>query len=321
MQFILGFVVVVRALWTLARRETVGETARTSPDPPQREPSPADWRIFRLGLIGEAAIAAVLAAAVFAATMLLEARLAEVADIRENVRFLRQSMMDDAYDKPFGRLNFASASLVGLDLGCERDNPDLRRLKRYEMIPLATALAMGCADFRGANLSGAVLTDANLDGAIFSGANLSSAVFVRAQLSDRVNMSDAVLTDARLAESDLEQIFLERADLTSADLVRADLNGANLRDADLSRADLTEADLRFTLLNGADLTSADLVRANLDMASLVNANLSRADVTEADLRVADLRATVGLGSGELEGIRFDDATMWPSGFDIRSTLP
>jgi hypothetical protein len=80
---------------------------------------------------------------------------------------------------------------------------------------------------KGANLSGANLSDATLSGANLSGANLS----------------DATLSGADLSDAYLYGASLSRATLSGANLSGANLYGANLSRATLSRADLSGANL------------------------------------------------------------------------------
>jgi uncharacterized protein YjbI with pentapeptide repeats len=100
-------------------------------------------------------------------------------------------------------------------------------------------------DFRGADLSGAVLRDAS---------------FSRARLP-AVRLAGAEAPDARF---------------TSADLTGADLSGAVLRGADFTRAVLREASLA-----GADLRQARFFRADLRGANLQGASLAGADLSGA----------------------------------------
>jgi hypothetical protein len=68
--------------------------------------------------------------------------------------------------------------------------------------------------------------------------------------------------------------------------------------ANLSRADLGRANLRWANLTGADLTGANLTGANL---------------TGADLRGADL---IGANLG---GAKWNENTIWPDGFEPKTT--
>jgi hypothetical protein len=115
-----------------------------------------------------------------------------------------------------------------------RDNPDIR------------------PDVRGANLSGANLSEADLSAANLSGANLSEA------------------------------------DLSGADLRAANLSGANLNGADLTRANLSGARLSGAHLSGAKLVRAFLGDASLRGTNLCGAVLEGAALVDVDLTGADL---------------------------------
>jgi uncharacterized protein YjbI with pentapeptide repeats len=119
-----------------------------------------------------------------------------------------------------------------------------------------------------------------------------------------LDLSEADLEAADLADADLTDADLSGADLTGADLTGADLSGADLSGADLTGADLTGTHLVHADLSGADLTDADLPDANLLKARLTDADLTDADLTDADLTDATL-----------EGVIWDDDTVWPEGFE------
>ncbi|MCH9729840.1 MAG: pentapeptide repeat-containing protein [Actinomycetia bacterium] len=126
-------------------------------------------------------------------------------------------------------------------------------------------------------------------------------------------------------------------DLNGMNLAGLELRGANFVEANLGGANLTGIDLRQqnatpvapgqpaiptvrTLLSGANLCNAVLTGANLQYAFLINANLTGADLTFARLRGAVLNgsdlsgATMPAEAGYLDGIYYDDSTVWPEGF-------
>ena len=114
-------------------------------------------------------------------------------------------------------------------------------------------------------------------------------------------------------------IDLTCALLSGANLEVADLRGANLTKANLSRAILSFADLSCAITFEANLTGADLRGANLDHAILTGANL-----TDVNLRNATVRGAVFTGvdltgadlfGADLTESWFDNATIWPQGFD------
>lgn len=159
--------------------------------------------LIRDGLIGFfLAVVGFLAAWWIASRQDQLARDLETAsEIQENVRFVRQVVIDNAAERPFAGLKLRGAVLGGLDLGCDRDPKILQ--------PLSSVAGRGtdCAIFYGANLD-----DADLDGASLRGAILSKASLVGASL---------ILANLELAD-------LRVADLRGADLRGADLSGARL---------------------------------------------------------------------------------------------
>ena len=72
--------------------------------------------------------------------------------------------------------------------------------------------------------------------------------------------------------------------------------------------------LRGASLFDARLEGADLRRMDLYEADLFRANLRGADLRGADLRGADLRGSC-LDGAKLTGIRHNEHTHWPEGFD------
>jgi hypothetical protein len=102
-----GVLVLLAALREISRRLEQSQPQPTPPappvqfsSPPPTDPSPADVKLVRRSIRAEGLIALGLAIAVFAATFWLEQRLDVRAEIRENVRFVRQSVMDNTAVKP-----------------------------------------------------------------------------------------------------------------------------------------------------------------------------------------------------------------------------
>lgn len=100
--------------------------------------------------------------------------------------------------------------------------------------------------------------------------------------------------NADFARTDLSGHDLRLADLQGANFFGASLACANLQQAFLANVDLTSANLRGADLNGVDLACADLTNAQL-----LGANLSDASLQEVCL----------------EGVAWDEKTVWPEGFD------
>ncbi len=153
-------------------------------------------------------------------------------------------------------------------------------------------------------LSGATLTGAHLERALLSGSSLDGADLFKAHLN-AADLEGASLRGAGLLLANLNDTVLWGANLEGARLYGANLEGAALKGANLKDAGLTGANLKDTGLHGAVLTGADLTGANLEGAGLEGANLEGSNLQGANLRGAVLLNTL-----------YDDATTWPSGFDV-----
>lgn len=197
---------------------------------------------------------------------------------------------------------------------------DLRgRDLRYLEAPRAF---LASADFREADLYGAVLVGAYLEGADLRDAKLELADLSKAKLRladlRRANLRGANLRQVRLQEAnlagaDLQMVSAAGATLSDASLVGARLQGADLLDADLRGADLSGADLKQAVLRLADLrravlTDAGLARAVLGAADLRDAVLTGAQLQEADLSGADLSGA-DLTRADMESATFIGAKL------------
>ena len=170
-------------------------------------------------------------------------------------------------------------------------------------------------DPRPTKLNGAFFRSAKLQGANLRGAELQGADLVEAQLQD------ADLIEARLQGADLTVARLQGADLRAASLQGADLTQAQLQGADLSlhldlavQTQLQGADLSGALLQGADLRWAELQGADLSRAELQGANLGWAELQGADLSMAELQGADLRGAG-LQGTDLREAQL--QGADLR----
>ena len=160
------------------------------------------------------------------------------------------------------------------------------------------------ANFRGANLQWAFLSEANLQEVIFFNADLQAAT-----------LKEANLQGADLGLADLQMAHLIRAKLQGANFKEAKLWGAVLGEAKLQQACLEEADLRQTNIIRANLQKAKFREAKLRRALLEGANLQQAYLEEADLRGTDLRRAKGLTSQQLVEAKGDEDTKLPPGVE------
>lgn len=111
-------------------------------------------------------------------------------------------------------------------------------------------------NFRGSNLSDAILESVEWNGIDLTGANLSGAFFECANLIG-ADLRNADLSNTRLGSASFERACLDGANLTNAYFVQASLEGASLKGA---------------ILTGANFDAANLTRA--DLRGAVDANLT-----------------------------------------------
>lgn len=153
-------------------------------------------------------------------------------------------------------INLARASLVGVNAGCDPDQP-------------RTNLA-GAWLYR-ANATGALLCDAILNGADLHRANLTNASFEDATLTganlDRADMDGVTAAFAGFRDASLARVTWRHGGATGAIFDGADLHRADLRWTVFNAASFAGADLRYARLNGVDLSRADLTGARLGHAS------------------------------------------------------
>ncbi|WP_257016344.1 pentapeptide repeat-containing protein [Rhodococcus sp. ACS1] len=159
--------------------------------------------------------------------------------------------------------------------------------------------------YLGPMLEGVHLTEANMRGAQLPGCNLAHARLWEADLTD------ADMTQTNLITAELSNAILVRAKLVGAVMCDRSADG-DLSYAKLDGANLTKAHLKYAVIGPVNLAGANLSDADLRYAYIGAADLSRADLSGADLRHTDL------GAAQLTGIKHDNATQWPTGFDVNS---
>lgn len=124
------------------------------------------------------------------------------------------------------------------------------------------------------------------------------------------------LREADLRVSDLSDVNLSGADLREAKLSDADLSNSKFIKTNFSNAILSDAELYSADLRGADLTGAVLIEAKLGRGKLQGANFFGADLSGAFLSMANLSGAnlrdVELNGTDLEEVKWDDKTTWPS---------
>lgn len=108
----------------------------------------------------------------------------------------------------------------------------------------------------------------DLEGADFSGAYLGAA-----------DLSEAILNNANFSGAKLYEVKLSEAKLCGANFTGADLYKAELISTDLSDANLSNVDFLFANLSGADLSYTSIRESFLNEVNLNRARLSGADIT------------------------------------------
>jgi hypothetical protein len=131
--------------------------------------------------------------------------------------------------------------------------------------------------------------------------------------AEDVQMALYVLGDRSHPEAE-RPLYLSFADLRIASLARRDLRAMFCQNTNFAGAWLQGAQLDGAYLKTSDLRQAQLEGAQLVNANLNNAHLQGANLHGADLRGADLRQAC-LDGAKLTGVRFDERTKWPKGFN------
>ncbi len=196
----------------------------------------------------------------------------------------------------------ASANLEGADLRAGSYNPFARE-------------GAGRTDLSGATMNSAVFKNASLDRVFMVGSTCLRADFQGASMAE-ADLSDVDLSGANLSHAKLKGAVLAGADLGGANFKGTSLTGADLRGALLERADFSEADVRDVAFDApkrpprGDL-SKKIVRHKMwvdsqgshgERAVLANADLSHRDLAGADLSAADLSGAL-LNSARLTGCK------------------
>lgn len=128
------------------------------------------------------------------------------------------------------------------------------------------------------------------------------------------DLRNALLNDVQLPEASFSGALLSEANLSSSDLTNSLFAGAMLNKAKLSSAKLQNATFAGANLVKAELRHADLRGANMQKANLEDANLLRANLRNATLNGANLK-NANLDQAILTEVSYDEATVWPDGFD------
>jgi uncharacterized protein YjbI with pentapeptide repeats len=136
-----------------------------------------------------------------------------------------------------------------------------------------------------------------------------------------LNLSSLVGSNLNLANLSGSTMFA--ADLTGANLSGAKLNGAGLIGANLSGVDLRGADLTGAQLQlplpvdaGEDFSYSDLTGDEFIRALLMQTNLAKVANDPAELSLNETQLKPLLKDAVLQGVVYNEDTIWPLGFEI-----
>jgi uncharacterized protein YjbI with pentapeptide repeats len=136
------------------------------------------------------------------------------------------------------------------------------------------------------------------------------------------NLSDALLIEATLSSTDLSIANLSNADLTGANLSRTNLVGAECIQANLTNANLFDSDLFMANLTWTNLSHANLYKSDLTMATLTGSDFSEVNLEECTfsrtvLCGVNLGSAINIEMAEHVGPSYIDiSTLYRSGGNI-----
>ncbi|MDX1886824.1 pentapeptide repeat-containing protein [Mycolicibacterium sp. 120270] len=165
----------------------------------------------------------------------------------ENLRFVRdRSSIDDSVVRPFGGLDLAHQNMIGLNLTGASFIESNLQLADLTQIDVSSSSKFGPANFYGADLCGANLTNsimffANFTHASLRATTLSGGWFGRAWF-DGTDMSYSYGAGADFDHATfVNGVNFRNAVLTDASFWSADLSGADFSDAIVAGADFSHA--------------------------------------------------------------------------------
>ena len=132
------------------------------------------------------------------------------------------------------------------------------------------------------------------------------------------DFSNTYMNNPNLRHADLQSTTWHQAYITNGKFHFANLSGSDLSFGIFSEAKMQDADLRQTTIESTDLYKAKLMRVDFRNATFSNqVNVFLAEMSNSDLRGTDLGDT-DLSATFLYGARYDENTIFPSGFDPSS---
>lgn len=118
---------------------------------------------------------------------------------------------------------------------------------------------------------------------------------------------DLELSEADFSHSELDSVDFSNIDFSGTSFSEANLTNINFSDCDLStvdfsRANIIECNFTGSVMNGANFSYATVNYCDFNDADMAGVNFSEANLSDSDLSTCD----------NLDSVRFDDSTIWPS---------
>lgn len=203
----------------------------------------------------------------------------------------------------------------------DSQNLSNRDLRQTEFLP---GLRFRGVSFRNSNLEGVSFRGQQLAGADFRGCNLANAIFEDAHLTDAL-FDGATFYWTRFngmtkfgpvrpirypqwicygRKKTLVGVVSLVAHLYGLDFTETNFEFANFSKGNFAKTNLTNTRFRFANLSYCDFERAWMVGTDFHGAKLVGSNFRRTDMSR-----------ICLDGLNLEGVLYDEATLWPAEFD------
>jgi len=216
--------------------------------------------------------------------------------------------------------DLSGANLVGADLTATDFSGSILNGATLTGVDL-TATIMAGISLRNAELTDAKMNGVSLITTDLVGAKLNGATLVNTNLSGST-LSQVDLSGANLSGANLSGAWINRASLIGADLTKVDFSGTSLIGSNLASADLSESIMIGTALIGVDLKGASLRATNLRAAKLRVNELTDEDLADPVLaELNELQRSTVLVDASLDGLSFDEKTVWPDDQMAASVQP
>jgi hypothetical protein len=121
---------------------------------------------------------------------------------------------------------------------------------------------------------------------------------------ERVNETIKSMTGLDMSESDL----------SNADLSDMDMSGSNMPGSNMSGSNMSGSNMSGSNMSGSDMSGSDMSGSDMSGSNMSGADLSGADLSGADLSGANLSGAGG------KGVKWDENTIWPEGFNPDTDL-